>query len=255
MISRKMFNKLSSLGFKVREPFYAENPDGDLRETIIVFRPLPGESLRDEDDPKYFDHITTDFDLRASSDEDLIRSLHEWYDHPDLRKNTLMAYKDGDGRRFCEKSKDTPGTDEIPSFTIAELESVFKVLLDMTVESLEKEDIPDPDDEDVEFKYDELVDWFLMNAKQYRFTADGKNAVSAFIDELNEKRKEVVDAGKDTCDDTELPTESDILSDIGEFEEFDEAHHEFFYSNGWGCTDNTDFGITLQRNKDYIVVR
>ena len=63
-----------------------------------------------------------------------------------------------------------------------------------------------------------------------------------------------MDAGNDTCDNTELPTADAILSDISGFEEFDEDKHDFWYVNGWGCTDNTDLGISLVRGEDYVVI-
>ena len=80
-----------------------------------------------------------------------------------------------------------------------------------------------------------------------KLTQAGRDGVCFFRAELEEKRKEILDAGKDTADDTVLPDERDILSDIEYFEENGE------YCNGWGCTDNCngDYPLYLKRGVHY----
>lgn len=60
--------------------------------------------------------------------------------------------------------------------------------------------------------------------------------VKAYIKELEAKRKEILDAGKDTADDTYIPTLEDILDDASYW--FDVENGEYF--NSWGVTDNYD---------------
>lgn len=81
-----------------------------------------------------------------------------------------------------------------------------------------------------------------------RFTESGKRKVNTYIAELKAKRKEILDAGLDTADETNLPDEEDILSDIEFFEEENE------YYNNWGVTDNYngDDALYLKRGEDYI---
>ena len=81
-----------------------------------------------------------------------------------------------------------------------------------------------------------------------RFTETGKEKIRAYIIELKAKRKEILDAGLDTADETTLPDEKDILDDIEFFEEENE------YYNNWGVTDNYngDDALYLKRGEDYI---
>lgn len=46
------------------------------------------------------------------------------------------------------------------------------------------------------------------------FTKNGKIKVDTFIAELKAKRKEILDAGKETADETVIPDAADILDDI-----------------------------------------
>lgn len=80
-----------------------------------------------------------------------------------------------------------------------------------------------------------------------RLTELGKKEVETFLKELKAKRREILDAGKDTADDTLLPEEDDILMDIAHFEEDGE------YCNGWGCTDHYDgdYPLYLKRGIHY----
>ncbi len=81
-----------------------------------------------------------------------------------------------------------------------------------------------------------------------KFTEAGKTKVNVYITELKAKRKEILDAGLDTCDETIIPTEEDVLNDIEFFEEENE------YYNNWGVTDNYngDDALYLKRGEDYI---
>lgn len=81
-----------------------------------------------------------------------------------------------------------------------------------------------------------------------KFTKVGKAKVRTYITELEAKRKEILDAGLDTADETTLPDEKDILDDIEFFEEENE------YYNNWGVTDNYngDNALYLKRGEDYI---
>ena len=80
-----------------------------------------------------------------------------------------------------------------------------------------------------------------------KLTQTGKRKVKFYIKTLKLKRKEILDAGKDTVDETELPTIKDIIADIEAFEENGE------YLNNWGVTDNydNDFPLWLERGEDY----
>lgn len=77
-------------------------------------------------------------------------------------------------------------------------------------------------------------------------TPQGKQKVSSFITECKALKKEILDAKKDTANETELPTEEDIIQDI----EFWDDGNEYF--NYWGVTDNYDSGyLHLERDVDY----
>ena len=71
---------------------------------------------------------------------------------------------------------------------------------------------------------------------ELEYTEKGKEKVKAYIKELEAKRKEILDAGKDTADDTYIPTLEDILDDASYW--FVVEHGE--YCNNWGVTDNYD---------------
>lgn len=70
----------------------------------------------------------------------------------------------------------------------------------------------------------------------YIFTPSGRVRTVRYIRELELKRKEILDAGKDTAEETNIPTLDDILSDIEAFGL--NIYRE--YINGWGVTDNYD---------------
>lgn len=64
----------------------------------------------------------------------------------------------------------------------------------------------------------------------YILTETGKEIVAAFIAECVAKRKEILDAGKDTADETNLPSEEAVLADLNGGVGVDE---EGDYYNGW----------------------
>ncbi len=75
-----------------------------------------------------------------------------------------------------------------------------------------------------------------MAISKYELTEKGRKEVHNYLEELKAKRKEILDAGLDTAEDTNLPTEDEILEallDVG-FDEDGEA------SDSWGVTDNYD---------------
>lgn len=82
---------------------------------------------------------------------------------------------------------------------------------------------------------------------ELEYTEKGKEKVKTYIKELEAKRKEILDAGKDTADDTYIPTLEDILDDASWF---DVENGEYF--NSWGVTDNynADNAICLILGED-----
>lgn len=87
-----------------------------------------------------------------------------------------------------------------------------------------------------------------MNDKEWKLTKAGEEQVEYFIKECEAKRKEILGAGKDTADETNIPTKEDILSDINDGSFLDEDG----YFNGWGVTDNYDLGIGLAYGTDIV---
>ncbi len=85
----------------------------------------------------------------------------------------------------------------------------------------------------------------------YKFTREGEAAVDTFIANCKAKRKEILDAGIDTADETTLPDKEAILQDIVVFIEPDNT-----YCNGWGVTDNydSDAPLYLEKGKDFVEV-
>ena len=80
-----------------------------------------------------------------------------------------------------------------------------------------------------------------------KLTQTGERKVKFYIKNLKSKRKEILDADKDTANETKLPTIKDIIADVEAFEENEE------YLNNWGVTDNydSDFPLWLERGEDY----
>lgn len=86
---------------------------------------------------------------------------------------------------------------------------------------------------------------------EYVLTAEGRRKVERYVKELAAKRKEILDADKDTIDETPDPvTVDDIVSDLnwGGVDENGE------YLNGWYVTDHydSDYPICLQLGVDFI---
>lgn len=79
----------------------------------------------------------------------------------------------------------------------------------------------------------------------YKLTEHGVKECEKFIVECRAKRKEILDAGKDTAEETNIPTVEDIESDINFFGVDEDGD----YCNSWGVTDNYDsdypIGLTL----------
>jgi hypothetical protein len=70
---------------------------------------------------------------------------------------------------------------------------------------------------------------------KYTYTPMGHWKACHFIHECEAKRKEILDAGIDTADETELPTAQDILDDVNTGVGVD---YENEYINSWGITDH-----------------
>ena len=85
----------------------------------------------------------------------------------------------------------------------------------------------------------------------YRLTEKGKKECERFIAECQAKRKELLDAGKDTADETTIPSVEDIELDIN-IEGIDEENE---YYNSWGVTDHYDSPpISLVLWDDFIIM-
>lgn len=66
----------------------------------------------------------------------------------------------------------------------------------------------------------------------YTLTEKGKETVAQFIAECEALRKELLDAEKDTADETTLPDEEAIMEDV------EWSIEDGEYINSWGVTDN-----------------
>lgn len=86
---------------------------------------------------------------------------------------------------------------------------------------------------------------------RYVFTVNGYRTVKRFIAECAAKRKEVLDAGIDTADETELPTSQDILDDVNTGVGLDEENE---YFDSWGITDHyNSHPLSLVVGEDIIL--
>lgn len=90
-----------------------------------------------------------------------------------------------------------------------------------------------------------------LDGSKYVLNNRGLSKISWFIRECHAKRKEILDATKDTADDTILPTFDDIVSDIEEFWGEDGLEE---YCNCWGITDNYDSPALLIEREDLYPV-
>lgn len=77
----------------------------------------------------------------------------------------------------------------------------------------------------------------------YKLTSEGIEECRRFIAECEAKLKEILDAGKDTASETDIPTVETIESDINAFGVDEDGD----YFNGWCVTDNhnSDYPIRL----------
>ena len=85
--------------------------------------------------------------------------------------------------------------------------------------------------------------FFKKNRKAttYRLTDVGREEVQRFIRECEEKRKEILDAGKDTAEETTLPTEEDVVADVN----LQGIDPDGDYFNAWAVTDHYDSDTVL----------
>lgn len=90
-----------------------------------------------------------------------------------------------------------------------------------------------------------------MDNISYILTRTGTRKAGAFIGECMALRKELLDAHKDTADETTLPTIEDILSDLND----SFIRREGTYCNGWGVTDNRSLPIELAYGEDFMEAR
>lgn len=86
---------------------------------------------------------------------------------------------------------------------------------------------------------------------KYTYTPKGRLRVYHFIRECEVKRKEILDAGIDTADETDLPTAQDILDDVNTGVGLDEENE---YFDSWGITDHySSYSLSLVVGEDLIV--
>ena len=87
----------------------------------------------------------------------------------------------------------------------------------------------------------------------YVLTTRGREIVDDYIRNCAAKRKEILDAGKDTAEETHLPVVEGILSDLNFGVGVDE---EGDYFNGWGVTDHYDADnvLGLRIGEDFVEV-
>ena len=97
-----------------------------------------------------------------------------------------------------------------------------------------------------------MTEFFNVSAAEsngYELTETGKEKCHQYITEMQAKRKEILDAGKDTADETKIPTEGEILDDLLSFGI--DVNGEIF--DCFGVTDNynADSVITLTLGVDF----
>lgn len=86
---------------------------------------------------------------------------------------------------------------------------------------------------------------------KYTYTPKGRWKACHFIRECEVKRKEILDSGIDTADETELPTAQDILDDVNTGVGLDEGNE---YFDSWGITDHySSYSLSLVVGEDLIV--
>lgn len=111
-----------------------------------------------------------------------------------------------------------------------------------------------------DFGYDEKDGTYRYDDNTvYRLTKEGREEIERYIEELEAKRKEILDAKKDTADETKLPTVEEVFIDAMEMEETfggNTLSEGEVVGNGWGVTDEyeADRPITLVIGEDIEVV-
>lgn len=87
---------------------------------------------------------------------------------------------------------------------------------------------------------------------RYVFTVNGYRTAKRFIAECAAKRKEILDAGIDTANETDIPTAQDILDDINVGVGLDEENE---YFDSWGITDHyNSHPLSLVVGEDIVLV-
>ncbi len=104
----------------------------------------------------------------------------------------------------------------------------------------------------------DVDDWIREETSEQSFelTDNGREIVESYIRELEAKRKEILDAGRDTADETTLPTIEDIVADICFCGiDWDDPDGPCYY-NGWSVTDNygSDYPVLLKYERDFVEV-
>ena len=111
-----------------------------------------------------------------------------------------------------------------------------------------------------DFGYDEKDGTYRYGDNTvYRLTPRGQKEIEDYIKELEAKRKEILDAKKDTADETKLPTVEEVFIDAMEMEEVFSGialSEGEVVGNGWGVTDEyeADRPVTLVIGEDIEVV-
>lgn len=86
---------------------------------------------------------------------------------------------------------------------------------------------------------------------KYTYTPIGRLKACHFVRECEVERKEILDAGIDTADETELPTSQDILDDVNTGVGLDEENE---YFDSWGITDHyNSHPLSLVVGEDIIL--
>ena len=81
-------------------------------------------------------------------------------------------------------------------------------------------------------------------------TERGKEKAAVYIREMEAKRKEILDAGLDTANETTIPSIEGIESEINFFGLDDDGE----YFNAWGVTDkyDADYPLLLRLGEDIM---
>ena len=85
-----------------------------------------------------------------------------------------------------------------------------------------------------------------MNVK-IQITETGMKNIEAFLRECKAKRKELLDASKDTAENVEIPVYADIAEAI-------EPTEDGIWTETFNVTDNSDLTIRLDESVDFTVM-